>query len=164
MKNVSSEKQIKKDLVEIYRVLFKGNEFGSLSGFIDSKVVSRLKHSVEDVERVVLADTKQPKLNNGSLSKEVFEIKTEQEVYGFYIKNLSLVCKATTSEEDNEASLKAVSLHDLKHLYSILTGVEIKAKITKKDVVYKLKDYFDNVERTRDLSKTILENSCYSTS
>ena len=148
--------KIKKDLSEIYRTLHKCKMSGGLIGLLDSKLLNRLKYSVEDVERVLFAEVEPPKRKVATPKPTLPKLQTEEEVYEFYTNHLSSMFKATTSTAEADAILKPIGLPYLKHLYSIIINIPLKSKVTKKDIAGKIKDYFESKERTRDLSKTLV--------
>lgn len=53
------------------------------------------------------------------------------------------------SDPDN--ALKRLSLTDFKFMYYLLTGIQIKGKVTKTEVFNDIKSYLDNQRRTKTM-------------
>lgn len=82
-------------------------------------------------------------------------IKTVEQVRKYFEDNLLVVCQPDTSEEEKSSALKKITLAEMEHLYQIVFGIPLANRCKKIDVVYKLRDFFEDEKRTADLTKNL---------
>ena len=82
-------------------------------------------------------------------------IKTVEQVRRYFEDNLLVVCQPDVSEEEKSSALKKITLAEIKHLYQIVFGIPLANKCKKIDVVYRLRDFFEDEKRTADLTKNL---------
>lgn len=82
-------------------------------------------------------------------------IKTVEQARKYFEDNLLVVCRPDISEEEKSSILKKVTLEEIKHLYQIVFGISLTTKCKKIDVVYRIRDFFEDEKRTNDLTKNL---------
>jgi hypothetical protein len=82
-------------------------------------------------------------------------IRTVGQVREYYEKNLAPATKPNISVDERNSILRKTTMADLRYLYRIVFGIPLAGNWKKIDVVYQIRDYFENDKRTRDLTKML---------
>jgi len=153
-----SEKKIKKDLLSLYLYLYPqtDEEQKLLSRIFSEDFVRLLKYPPSEVEAVLApAGGSKPLRTVKETSSLETVIHGKEDVHQYFEEHLQVLLDPTMPEERMTAALSQVSLHDLKYLYSCLLDVPLSSRVTKKELLYKIRDFFNAEKRTSDLSKTL---------
>lgn len=139
MVNKNKEKEIIKNLLNLYNDMYKSKKLFNSSYF---------KYEPEEVEALFksilysednLTEAKTPKV-----SESVLSLKTDEEVRNFYNLNLK---HNYNSELDRKNCLSKISLNDLKYLYSILYSTPVRSNASKNELLNLIEKYFSRIDR-----------------
>lgn len=152
----TTQENIKKDIYSLYSILYNKHHQASLSGVLSDEIIKLLKYELSDVEDALAPDQRKNKQSEQKVSVLKDVIQGKDDVYNFFRDNLEFIFNPTTSEDKVTQALSKITITDLKYLYSFLVDVPLSGKLTKKDLIYKIRDFFDSEKRTHDLYKNLL--------
>lgn len=75
---------------------------------------------------------------------EILKIKSEDDLYKFYVENLTYDINEKSGERE---CLKRINIEELKYLYYIILSTPLKKNTKKIEVLQMIKNYFDSVGR-----------------
>lgn len=151
----NSSKKIKNDLLDLYEILYHMGESNKTLSFFSPEILKKIKYKPEEVKKVLNITHPVSEKSKQSISNEILSIETQNQALDYFVKNLSDVFKPNISESEKNDILKKVTLEELKYLYQIVFGIPMENKCKKMDIVYKMKDYYENEKRTADLIKNL---------
>lgn len=150
-----SNKKIKTDLLDLYEILYYMGKNDKASSFFSTEVIKKIKYKPEEIKKVLNITDPVIKKNRQSLSNEISSIKTRNQALEYLAKNIFVIFRPDISETEKNDIIKKVTLEELKYLYQIVFGISMENKCKKMDIVYKIKDYYENEKRTADLIKNL---------
>ena len=148
--------KIKKDLIHLYTLLYPQNahEKELLSRVFSKDILRLLKHLPNDVESALSPEIVKPSQpRNSSVLAET--IHNKEDVRQYFAAQFETLFGSALTDEQFEVILTQISLPDLKYLYSCLIDVPLPSKVTKREVLYKIRDFFNTESRTSDIMKTL---------
>lgn len=151
----NSNEKIKNDLLDLYEILYHMGKNNKVSSFFSTEVLKKMKYKPEEVKKVLNITECVIEKSRQSISNEISSIETRNQALDYFAKNLSDVFKPNISQTEKNDILKKVTLEELKYLYQIIFGIPMENKCKKMDIVYKIKDYYENEKRTADLIKNL---------
>ncbi len=150
---MSSAEHIKKDVIDLYTKLYMLSRNEEACGFFSKELLKKLKYTPQEVQAAIEQKSSPCPKARPKIKQEILEIKTKEQVRSYFQEHLADACKPEMGEEERNGSLKKVTLEEIKYLYQIVFGISLPEKCRKIDVIYKIKNYYDNEERTADLTK-----------
>lgn len=149
----NDHENIKKDLVSLYTDLFFMCQSETAVNFFSKDLLKKVRYKPEEIERVLGLGNVMTKRSKQKVRGEILEIQTKEQVLAYFQENLLPICQPDIEEERKNILLKNATLEEVKHLYKIIFDINLADKCKKIDAIYKIKDFFDNEERTADLTK-----------
>ncbi len=155
-----NDDKIKKDLLELYDYLYPLSKVEGIGNLLSKNILNKLKYSPEEVKEALLSKEVEKKTTQKKATKKKSEsvienIKTEADVLKYYKENFNELFNSDISKEKENEILKKLTLVEINHLYKVVFGIEAPKKGKKIDVIKKVKDFFDDMDRTSALSKII---------
>lgn len=150
-----NDEKIKRDIYELYQVLYTIGQNNQSSGFLSTEILSKLKYEPDEVKKVLDFDEHIIKKNNQAISLEIASINTREEAVKYFRDNLAQIFQPEISENAKNNILKKITAEELKHLYHIIFGITLKGKCKKTDIIYKIKEFCEDEKRTADLTKNL---------
>ncbi|QPR66636.1 hypothetical protein I6G82_15270 [Lysinibacillus macroides] len=150
------KKEMGKALHEIYAALYPLVQTSEGKKMFNTKIVKNFKYTPDEVAEMFLVseNTENKKEKKESIREEILNITQLDELRKYYYESLSGLF--STEENDSSATkINTITIAELKHLYAIISTVPIQSRKTKKDIVYMIKNYFDNEARTKDMMKNL---------
>lgn len=148
--------KIKKDLIYLYTLLYPQNahEKELLSRVFSKDILRLLKYLPSDVESALSPEVAKPSRPKDS-SALAATIHNKEDVRQYFETRFGPLFDPTITDERFEVILTQVSLSDLRYLYSCLIDAPLSRKVTKREVLYKIRDFFNAESRTSDIIKTL---------
>lgn len=148
--------KIKKDVLALYSLLYPENdaERQSLAKLFSKEVLKLLKYTPSEVEQVLSVENKRHPMPKNTVNVEQ-TIQNIDDVRSFIYTHFGDGGKCMLPKEKIEENLSDVTLSDLKYMYSLLIDVPLNGKIKKRDVLYKIFEFFDAEKRIKDMTKNL---------
>ncbi len=146
---------IKKDLISLYTDFYHMSQSEAAIHFFNKDMLRKIRYKPEEIEKALELSNTIAEKSKQKMKTEIIEIRTKEQVLEYFTKNLLPICQPDIAEETRNRILKTVTLEDIRYLYSIIFEIPLPDKCKKMDAIYKIKDFFDNEERTADLIKNI---------
>ncbi len=148
---------MKKDLAELYKILYNFSQSEASKSFLNKDLLKKLKYDPKDIENL-LQDQNTANINKKVETKirpEILNIKTEEEVYTYLEENIFMVFQNEIDEVEKNNILKKITAEEIKYLYQIVSSIKPPDKIKKLDMLYKLRSFYFNKKRAADLMKNL---------
>lgn len=84
------------------------------------------------------------------MTKYTSNIKDMSSLRDFYYSDLRELCYSNNSKDLNK-----ITKSELIRLLSIITGIDVRSSKTKADILYSIRYYFEDEERTEDLNSKL---------
>ena len=149
----NNSENIKKDLIGLYTSLYCMSQSEAAINFFNKDILKKLKYEPEEIVKVLESCNTGIKKQKPKIRSEFSEIQTKEQVLEYFREYLLPICQPDISEEERSTSLKKVTLEEIRYLYKVIFGISLADKCKKVDAIYKIKEFFDNEERTADLTK-----------
>lgn len=153
MKMSGKNESIKNDLINLYKYLYYMSKSETANYFFSNEILKKLKYTPEEITEFLEVFNCSMEKQKSKIKPEIVEIQTKEQVLEYFKEYLLPICQPDILEEDKNNILKKVTLEDIRYLYKIIFGISLAEKCKKIDAIYKIKDFFDNEERTTDLTK-----------
>jgi len=153
MKMNSNYENIKKDLISMYTNLYLISQSEGAIGFFGKDLLKKLRYKPEEVVNALKFSNVMAEKPKQKIKTEIMEIQTKEQVLTYFHEYLLPICQPDIGEKEKSSILKNVTLEEIRYLYKIIFGISLADKCKKIDAIYKIKDFFDNEERTADLTK-----------
>lgn len=144
---------IKNDLISLYTALYRMSQSEAAINFFNTDILKKLKYKPEDIEEALKPSSTVTERTKQKIKAEIIEIQTKEQVWAYFKEYLLPICQPDIVEEEKNSILKKVTLEEIRYLYKIIFDIPLADKCKKIDAIYKIKDFFDNEERTADLIK-----------
>lgn len=144
---------IRKDLINLYTDLYLISQSEAALSFFSKDILKRLRYKPEEIVRAFEFSNSITEKSKQKIKSEIMEIQTKEQVLAYFQEYLLPVCQPDIVEEKKNSILKNITLEEIRYLYKIIFGISLADKSKKIDAIYKIKDFFDNEERTADLTK-----------
>jgi len=150
------QNSIKNDLFYVYDVLYTSIKQDGV--LFDKKLTCRLKHTPEQVRKALELDgdeliTKNMPKQNTKKEERTQSIENIDTLRDFYYEELKAIYDNSLEEDKRGKILNSISLEELKRLCSIISSVPITKGESKKNIIDRLRYYFDDEARTASLVK-----------
>ena len=151
MKN--NRDNIKKDLISLYTDIYLMSQSETAINFFSKDILKKLRYKPEEIVKVFEFSNAMNEKPKQKIKTEIMDIKTKEQVLVYFKEYLLPICQPDIAEEKKSSILKDVTLEEIRYLYKIIFDIPLADKCKKIDAIYKIKDFFDNEERTADLTK-----------
>lgn len=149
----NNSENIKKDLISLYTFLYYMSKNEAANNFFSKEILKKLKYNPDDIAEILECCNTSEEKQKSKIRPEIVEIKTKEQVLAYFKEYLLPICQPDILEEEKNNILKKITLEEIRSLYKIIFGISLADKCKKVDAIYKIKDFFDNEERTADLTK-----------
>lgn len=146
---------IKKDLLAIYETLYFSSQYETATKLLSKDILKRLKYRPEKVKETLMLKGSKSEKEKAKIRPEILDLKTRRQVQSYFEQNLLSACRVDIMDEERNNILKSVSTEELKYLYKVVYGMSVVGKCKKIDILYKIKNFFDDEKRTADLFKNL---------
>lgn len=146
---------IKRDLLHLYTALFNVSQCEAAPVIFGKELLKYLKYDSKEIEQALGICDGMPEKAKPRIKTEIVELQTKQQVLHYFREHILPICQPDTDEEEKAVLLKKITMEEIGYIYQLVFGIPLMGKYKKVDVIYKIKDFFDNEERTQDLVKTI---------
>lgn len=144
---------IRKDLINLYTDLYLISQSEAALSFFSKDILKKLRYKPEEIVKAFEFSNSITEKSKQKIKSEIMEIQTKEQVLAYFQEYLLPVCQPDIVEEKKNSILKNITLEEIRYLYKIIFGISLADKSKKIDAIYKIKDFFDNEERTADLTK-----------
>lgn len=151
MSNINEN--IKKDLIKLYEDLYCLSQCEAAANFFNKNTLKKLKYNPEEIKEALESTSIVSEKTNQKIKPEIIEIENKEQVFLYFKDNLLVICQPDITEEEKNNILRKTTLEEIKYLYQIVFDIPLADKCKKIDAIYKIKDFFDNEQRTADLTK-----------
>ena len=117
---------MKKDLAELYKILYNFSQSEASKSFLNKDLLKKLKYDPKDIENL-LQDQNTANINKKVETKirpEILNIKTEEEVYTYLEENIFMVFQNEIDEVEKNNILKKITAEEIKYLYQIVSSIK----------------------------------------
>lgn len=149
----NNRENIKKDLISLYTDFYLMSQSEASVNFFSKVILKKLRYKPEEIVNALDFSNAVTEKQKRKMKTEIMEIKTKEQVLAYFKENLLPISEPDIEEEKKSIMLKNVTLEEIGYLYKIIFGIPLADKCKKIDAIYKIKDFFDNEERTADLTK-----------
>ncbi len=150
-----SRETIRKDMFHLYTALHDMSQCETAPIVFSKDLLKYLKYDAKEVEQALDISDGLPERAKPKMKTEIVELQTKEQVLHYFREHILPICQPDTMEEEKTVLLKKITLEEIGYIYQLVFGIPLTGKYKKIDVIYKIKDFFDNEERTQDLIKTI---------
>lgn len=153
--------KVKEDLYELYKVLNEISKTKSGRSLLSSHMLEQLIYPTEIIKKVLFEkerelikkeEKRSPKKDKKSIMQD---IQNKEQLKAFYITKLLPIFDPRVDEQTKNKLRSAMTIEELKRLYTLISSVPIPKSKKKQDVLYLFKNYFDEEIRTEDMNRHI---------
>jgi len=149
----NNREEIKRDLISLYTYIHSLSQSEGAIHFFGKDILKKVRYKPEEIVKALEFSNAMTEKPKQKIKTEINEIKTREQVLAYFKENLLPVCQPDIVEGERNAVLKNVTLEEIRYLYKIIFDIPPANTCKKIDAIYKIKDFFDNEERTADLIK-----------
>ena len=144
---------IKKDLIGLYTDIYLLSKNEVAINFFSKDLLKKLRYKPEEIVKALEFSNVLTERSKQKIKNEFMEIQTKEQVLAYFKEYLLPICQPDIGEENKNIILKSITLEEIRYLYKIIFDIPLPDNCRKIDAIYKIKDFFDNEERTADLTK-----------
>lgn len=169
MKNNNS---IKNDLYKLYLDIYNLSKTEVGYKIFNKTFLKKIKYKPEEIEDFLFnVDKKDSDLLNinckinklekkvnfptSYIRKEILDIHNKDDVRKYLEENIFVIYKDNIVLEEKNKVLRSISLVELRYLYKITFEIDLPKNIKKNDILQAFRSYYNNMDRTIDLSKNL---------
>lgn len=149
----NNSEDIKKNLIGLYTDFYYMCQSETANNFFSKDILKKLKYKPEEIAQALEPCNTVTEKSKQRVREEILEIQTKEQVLTYFNEYLLPICQPDIVDEEKKSILKKVSLEDIRHLYKVIFDIPLANKCKKIDAIYKIKNFFDDEERTADLTK-----------
>lgn len=153
--------KVKENLYELYKVLKEISKTKSGRSLLAPHILEQLIYPTETIKKVLFVKEGEPIKKEEQLSSKkdkksiTQEIQNKEQLKAFYISQLLPIFDPRVDEQAKNKLRSAMTIEELKRLYTLISPVTIPKSKKKQDVLYLFKNYFDEEIRTEDMNRHI---------
>lgn len=150
-----NQENIKKDLISLYTDFYRMSQTETAVSFFSRDILKKMRYKPEEIAQALESGNTAAEKPRQKIKPEIMEIRTKEQLLVYFREHLLPACQPDISEEKKTIVLKNVTLEEIRYLYKIIFDIPLADKCKKIDAIYRIKEFFDNEERTADLTKNL---------